>query len=114
MLINILLQAAGPSGMQNLVFLLLIIVIFYFFMIRPQMRKAKQEKEFRETLQKGTKVVTIGGIHGRIIEVATTTFLIEIDSNVKVRIEKSAVAADATKAINSNADSKNQPAAVTK
>ncbi|MFM7054215.1 MAG: preprotein translocase subunit YajC [Bacteroidota bacterium] len=95
----ILLQAQGqPSGMANLMMILLIVVIFYFFMIRPQMRKAKQERQFKETLQKGDKVVTIGGIHGRIVEMADTTFLVEIDSNVKVRLEKSAVSAEATKA----------------
>lgn len=100
-MLNILLQAApGGGAMGQMVFLLLIIVIFYFFMIRPQMRKAKLEKEFRSGLEKGAKVVTIGGIHGRILEVNDTTFMVEIDSNVKVRIEKSAIAAEATKALN--------------
>ena len=85
---------------MQLLFLVLIIVVFYFFMIRPQMRKAKIERTFREGVQKGDKIVTIGGIHGRILEIADTTFLVEIDSNVKVRIEKNAVAVDATKALN--------------
>lgn len=98
-LIFILLQAQGqPSGMANLMMILLIVVIFYFFMIRPQMRKAKLERQFKETLQKGDKIITIGGVHGRIVEIADTTFLVEIDSNVKVRMEKSAVSAEATKA----------------
>lgn len=85
---------------MQLVFLVAIIVVFYFFMIRPQMKKQKQEKEFRESIQKGAKIVTIGGIHGRILEVNDTTFMVEIDTNVKVRLEKSAISADATRALN--------------
>jgi preprotein translocase subunit YajC len=97
---SILLQSQQGGGAMQLVFLVAIIVVFYFFMIRPQMKKQKQEKEFRESLQKGAKVVTIGGIHGRIVEVNDTTFMIEIDTNVKVRCEKSAISADATKGMN--------------
>lgn len=96
-LIFILLQGAGPGAMSNLVMILLIIVVFYFFMIRPQMRKSKQEKLFKESLLKGDKVVTIGGVHGRIVEVNDTTFMIEVDHNVKLRVEKSAISAEATK-----------------
>lgn len=88
---------------MQLVFLVAIIVVFYFFMIRPQVKKQKQEKEFRESLQKGAKIVTIGGIHGRILEVNDKTFLVEIDSNVKVRLEKSAVSADATRGLEQTA-----------
>jgi preprotein translocase subunit YajC len=99
-LLNILLQQpVGGGGIQTLIFFLLIIVVFYFFMIRPQMRKAKLERTFRDTVQKGDKVVTIGGIHGKIIDVDATTFLVEVDSNVKLRIEKNAIAVDATKAL---------------
>ena len=102
-LLNILLQAApAGGGYGQVLFLVLIIVVFYFFMIRPQMKKAKMERQFRESLEKGAKVVTIGGIHGRIIEVNEKTFMIEIDTNVKVRVEKTAVAAEATKALDSN------------
>lgn len=95
---SILLQASGGSGaMSQLLMILLIIVIFYFFMIRPQMRKAKQEKVFKEGLTKGNKVVTIGGVHGKIIEVQDNTFTVEVDNNVKLKIEKSAISAEATK-----------------
>jgi preprotein translocase subunit YajC len=95
----ILLQAKPGMNpaMQQMIMIGMIVVVFYFFMIRPQMKKAKQEKTFKESLNKGDKVVTIGGIHGKIIEVNDTTFIIEIDNNVKVKIEKSAVSADATK-----------------
>lgn len=97
---SILLQSQQGGGAMELVFLVAIIVVFYFFMIRPQMKKQKQEKEFRESIQKGAKIVTIGGIHGRILEVNDTTFMVEIDTNVKVRLEKSAISADATRALN--------------
>lgn len=101
MTMHILLQAPqSGGGYSQIIFLLLIVVVFYFFMIRPQMRKAKIEKEFRSELKKGDKVVTIGGLHGRILEIADKYFMIEIDTNVKVKIDKSAVAADATKALN--------------
>jgi preprotein translocase subunit YajC len=96
MLLNILLQSGGP-GAQDLLMLVLIIFVFFFFMIRPQMKKAKEERKFKETIKKGDKVVTIGGIHGRILEVGDKTFMIEIDTNVKVKIEKTAVSAEATR-----------------
>lgn len=82
-----------------MVFLVAIIVVFYLFMIRPQMRKQKTEKAFRDSLEKGAKVVTIGGMHGRIVEVNDRTFMIEVDTNVKVRVERSAISAEATKAL---------------
>ncbi len=95
----ILLQtsATGSGAMGQLAMILLIIVIFYFFMIRPQMKKAKQEKLFKESLLKGDKIVTIGGVHGKIVEVNDTTFMVEVDNNVKLKIEKTAVSAEATK-----------------
>jgi preprotein translocase subunit YajC len=74
----------------------LLMVVFYFFMIRPQQKKAKDAKKFRESLQKGSRVVTIGGIHGRVVEVADTTILLEVDNNVKLRFEKTAIAMDNT------------------
>ncbi len=66
-------------------------------MIRPQMKKAKLEKSFKDSLLKGDKVVTIGGVHGKIVDVAETTFMIEIDNNVRVKVEKTAISAEATK-----------------
>ena len=78
----------------------LLMVVFYFFMIRPQQKKAKDAKKFREALQKGTKVVTIGGMHGRISEVNDTTVLLEVDGNVRIRFEKSAIAMDNSMQLN--------------
>lgn len=102
----ILLQApasgSGGGGMQSLIFLVLIFVVFYFFMIRPQMKKQKDAVKYRESIQKGDKIVTIGGAHGTIVEVADTTILVEVDSGVKIRYEKSAVSPEATKALAEN------------
>jgi preprotein translocase subunit YajC len=101
-MLNIILQSpSGGGGIMQLLFLVAIIVVFYMFMIRPQMRKQKLENQFRTTLEKGSKVVTIGGIHGRIIEVQEKTFMIEIDNNVRVKVEKTAISAEATKALGS-------------
>src|ERR1051326_8384223 len=97
-LLSVLLQSPAGGGMGSIIFLVAIVIVFYFFMIRPQVKKQKTEAKFRTTLEKGAKVVTIGGIHGRIVEVMDTTFMIEIDSNVKVKVEKTAVSAEATKA----------------
>lgn len=99
--LSILLQQQGGGAMMQMIFLVSIIVVFYLFMIRPQMKKQKEEKNFRAGLEKGAKVVTIGGVHGRIVEVNERTFLLEIDTNVKVRIEKSAISAEATKSLDS-------------
>jgi preprotein translocase subunit YajC len=100
-LLQILLMAPPPGGQgggaSSYIFIVLMIVIFYFFMIRPQTKKAKAEKEFKETLKKGDKIVTIGGVHGKIMDVADRTFLVEISDGVRVRLEKTAVSMDATK-----------------
>lgn len=91
---TILLQAAG-NPLSQLLPILLVIVVFYFFMIRPQMKKAKEQKKFREAIQKGDKIITIGGIHGKVFEVADTTLLIETESGSKLRVEKSAISSGA-------------------
>ena len=98
-LITILLQAGG-LGMENLLMILLIFVVFYFFMIRPQQKKAKTEREFKENIKKGDKVVTIGGLHGKIVEIQDRTFTIEVAENTRFRIEKSAISAETSKQIN--------------
>jgi preprotein translocase subunit YajC len=87
-------QGQQGSGWASLLPLVLIFVVFYFFMIRPQMKKAKEAKKFRENLKKGDKIITIGGIHGKIIDVNDATFIIEVEDGVKLKIEKTAVATD--------------------
>jgi preprotein translocase subunit YajC len=76
---------------MNIVIVVLMIFVFYFFMIRPQSKKQKELKKFREGLKPGDKIVTIGGIHGKILEIAESTVLIQSDGS-KLRIEKSAIA----------------------
>ena len=66
-------------------------VVFYFFMIRPQTKKAKDQKNFIGEIKKGDKVVTIGGIHGKVARVDDDTFLVDVDNNTKLRIEKSVI-----------------------
>lgn len=78
----------------NILFWVGIIAVFYFFMIRPQAKRAKEAKKFRESLSKGTKVVTIGGIHGKVLEVQEKFVLIDTLTGTKLRIEKSAISPD--------------------
>ena len=85
------------TGIEFYLMMGLLMVVFYFFMIRPQQKKAKDAKKFRESLQKGTKVVTIGGLHGKVTD---STILLEVDSNVRLRFEKSAIAMDNSQQLN--------------
>lgn len=87
-------QQGKDGGIMNIFFLVAIFGVFYFFMIRPQMKKTKEQKKFRENLQKGQKIVTIGGIHGKIIEMQETTAIIEVEGQNRLKIEKSAIALD--------------------
>src|SRR3954470_12263855 len=106
MIATIFLQAApgGAFGSYGtLIPMVLIIVVFYFFMIRPQVKKQKDQKKFVEDLKKGDKVVTTAGIHGRIVEVTDTIVTIDVDGGVKMRFEKSAISLEASKALNAPA-----------
>jgi preprotein translocase subunit YajC len=85
-------DGGGQGGMMSFLWLFLIIVIFYLFFIRPQMKKSKEQRKFRESLKKGDKVITIGGIHGKILEVNDTTVIIEVEGQNRLKLEKSAVA----------------------
>ena len=84
------------AQLQGLFPIILIIIVFYFFMIRPQLKKFKEQKKFRENLKIGDKVVTIGGIHGKISDVQETTFMITVEGGVKLKIERSAVSMDSS------------------
>ena len=76
---------------SSLIFILLLIVVFWLFFIRPQSKKAKEEQKFRESLKKGDKVVTIGGFHGKVVEVKDTTVMISLAPNMEVEVEKTAL-----------------------
>ena len=79
------------DGGSSFIMLGLIVLIFYFFMIRPQMKKQKEQKKFREALKNGDKVVTIGGIHGKISSVEDTSITLEIATGVKIKMSRSSI-----------------------
>ena len=81
----------GGSMWSSLIFILLLIVVFWLFFIRPQSKKAKEEREFRDSLKKGDKVVTIGGFHGKVVDVKDTTVIISLAPNMEVEVEKTAL-----------------------
>ena len=87
---------AGQSGggLTMLLMLALIFVVMWLFMIRPQQKRQKQLNEFRNSLSKGDKVVTIGGIYGTIVEVNDNKVLLEIDKDVKIKVDKASLVKD--------------------
>lgn len=87
------------GGWESILPLALIMVVFYVFMILPQVRKTKKQKGFRELLKKGDKVVLIAGIHGKITEVGETTYVIELEDQTKMKIEKAAISMESTIAV---------------
>lgn len=82
----------GDSAIPSLIMFGMIFVVMYLFMIRPQIKKQKKEREYRSRLKKGDKIITIGGVHAKIIDVKEDTFLIEVHSGNILKLEKSAVA----------------------
>jgi len=86
--------AAGPSSTYMLFMMGLLIVVFYFFMIRPQMKRQKELTKFRSALQKGDKIVTTGGIYGKIDEIKDNIIILEVAQNVKLKVDKSVVLKD--------------------
>lgn len=97
-MMNIILMAQ-PQGQEANPFmsflpLLLIIVVFYFFMIRPQMKRQKEVRQFRESLAKGDKVVTTGGIYGKIVEIKETVVILEIAKDVEIKVDKNGIIKD--------------------
>lgn len=97
---SILLDAAstGSNSMHQFMLIGGMLLVFYFFMIRPQQKRQKEQRSFVEQMKKGTPVVTIGGIHGKIYEVTDDTVTLEIDSKgTKMTVSKSAISLDSTK-----------------
>lgn len=95
MLNTVLLQSEG-GGAAQFIMLGLIVVVFYFFMIRPQLKKSKQQKKFREALAKGDQVVTIGGVHGKVADIKDTTVIIEVEGGNRLKVEKTAITSEFT------------------
>jgi len=74
--------------------LLLIILVFYFFMIRPQVKRQKELRSYRESLKKGDRIITTGGIYGKIADINGNEILVEVADKVKIKIDKSAILKD--------------------
>lgn len=104
-LLTILLQENAEGGSQwgGMIMIIAMIVIFYFFMIRPQSKKQKELKKAREAMKKGDKVISAGGIHGRIREIHDSWIMMEIAPNVAIKIGKESVFAAP------NSDAKTEP-----
>ncbi|MFY9115984.1 MAG: preprotein translocase subunit YajC [Bacteroidales bacterium] len=93
----VFLQAEGAPKGGNYTFLIMmaaIFVVMYFLMIRPQKKRQKELQAYRESLKKGDKVITAGGIYGTVAEVKDTYVLLEVDANVKIRVDKSTLVKD--------------------
>ncbi len=93
----ILAQAVGGEWMGQLFLWGGIILVFYFFMIRPQQKKQKDQKSFSESLTKGSMVVTIGGLHGKVVSVEDNKVVLEVDKATKMVFDKSAISLDSSK-----------------
>jgi len=94
-------DAAAPAGMASLaqfVPLILIFVVFYFLLIRPQQKKAKEHQNYLANLKKGDRVITGGGIHGQITGITDTVVTLEIAENVRIKVNRGAIAGSAADA----------------
>lgn len=88
---NFILLQQAQADWSGIIMIVALFVVFYFFMIRPQQKRQKQIREFRNSLDKGSKVVTGGGLYGTIREVRENYFMVEIAPNTTVRIDKGSV-----------------------
>ena len=92
---SILLQTQAQNGSMSIFMIVALIAIFYFFMIRPQQKRQKEIKKFRESIKAGDKVITAGGIYGKVKDVKESTITLEIADNVRITIDKNSVYANA-------------------
>ncbi|HQV77466.1 MAG TPA: preprotein translocase subunit YajC [Chitinophagales bacterium] len=94
--------SASGSGMSTIIMMVLMFAVFYFFLIRPQSKKAKEAQQFIDTLKAGDKVITVSGIHGKIVSVneEDKTFLIQVDGPTRLKMEKSAINSELSKTLN--------------
>ena len=83
--------AAGPDGSMMWILLIAMFVIMYFFMIRPQSKRQKEIRKFREALAEGQKVITAGGIHGKVKSIKDNTVVVEIADNVRITVDKGSI-----------------------
>lgn len=97
-------QGEKGGGMGMMMMIVMMIAVFYFFMILPQSKRNKKMKAFREEVGKGTDIITTGGIHGKIVSVHDTSFVIETEGQGRLKIEKTAISMELTQALNQNKD----------
>jgi|SRR6476661_455076 len=107
MFLVLLLQAAAGEGLTQLLFPVAIGLVVYFFMIRPQQKRTAEAKKFRETLAKGSRIVTIGGLHGLVVDLTEDTVVVEVDRGTKLRFDRTAIARE----VGSKASATDGPAA---
>ena len=101
-MMNVMLQAGavapaaaqGGSMWSSILMIVMLFVVMYFFMIRPQQKRQKELMKFRQSLEKGNKVITAGGIYGTIKSVEENTVMLEVDHNVAIRVDKSSLMRD--------------------
>jgi preprotein translocase subunit YajC len=86
-------QDGGPGIMSNIILFGSIILIFYFMIIRPQQKRAKERQKLLESIKKGDKVITSGGMYGTVAGLDEKTVLVQIADNVKVKLDRSSIAA---------------------
>lgn len=94
MLLNTILLDEPPAtggGFSGIFMIIAIVAIFYFMMVRPQQKKQKEIRQFREGLQVGDKVITAGGIHGKIVSIKDNHFVISISNGVEIKVDKGSV-----------------------
>jgi len=89
--LNAILLQTGQGGLSSMLMIVAMIAIFYFVMIRPQSKKQKELKRKREAMQKGDRVVTAGGIHGKIRDIRDTTIMVEVAPGVELKLDKASV-----------------------
>lgn len=94
----IVLEPQANSGLISFLPLILIIVVFWFFMIRPQMKRQKELRNFRDSLKTGDKIVTTGGIYGKVLEIGDYYIIMEVEGKNRLKIDKSAIIKDMTDA----------------
>ena len=82
------------NPMSMLVFMGIIVFVFYFFMIRPQMKKRKEVQKFRSEMKQGDKIMTIGGIHGKVNAIKENAVIIEVEGGVLLKVDKNAIIKD--------------------
>lgn len=97
--LNIMLQAGGQSTTSFMVMMGAMVVVMYFFMIRPQQKKVKLQKQFNDNLKKGDKIITNGGVHGKVVQLDSTTLIIESEGT-RLKIEKASISAELSAALN--------------